>query len=97
MENLNYRILPLCEDDLLADAMVDMQLAVRQGGFYRREEIDEKDFRPEASAYLSPADESGEDDAEDEDEEREGLYDSRRGRAVVGLGLNLTPAETPRS
>jgi len=93
MENLNYRILPLCEDDLLTDAMVDMQLAVRQGGFYR----EEKDFRPEASAYLSPADDSGEDDAGDEEEEREGLYDSRRGRAVVGLGLNLTPAETPRS
>lgn len=27
MESLNYRIMPLCADDCLADAMVDMQLA----------------------------------------------------------------------
>ncbi|KAL7789501.1 hypothetical protein V8C37DRAFT_411198 [Trichoderma ceciliae] len=27
MESLNYRILPLCDDDCLTDAMVDMQLA----------------------------------------------------------------------
>ncbi|KAL7820940.1 hypothetical protein V8C26DRAFT_391994 [Trichoderma gracile] len=27
MESLDYRILPLCEDDCLTDAMVDMQLA----------------------------------------------------------------------
>lgn len=27
MESLNYRIMPLCEEDCLADAMVDMQLA----------------------------------------------------------------------
>ncbi|RCI09634.1 hypothetical protein L249_4166 [Ophiocordyceps polyrhachis-furcata BCC 54312] len=31
MESLNYRIMPLCDQDYLADAMVDMQLAARQG------------------------------------------------------------------
>ncbi|KAJ4164697.1 hypothetical protein LMH87_006359 [Akanthomyces muscarius] len=33
MESLNYRIMPLCADDCLTDAMVDMQLA---GQDYRR-------------------------------------------------------------
>lgn len=27
MENLNYRIMPLCDEDLIADAMVDMEFA----------------------------------------------------------------------
>lgn len=27
MENLNYRIMPLCDEELIADAMADMQLA----------------------------------------------------------------------
>lgn len=30
MESLNYRIMPLCDEDCLADAMVDMQLAGQQ-------------------------------------------------------------------
>lgn len=30
MESLNYRIMPLCDEDYLADAMVDMQLAAQQ-------------------------------------------------------------------
>ncbi|PNY26422.1 Uncharacterized protein TCAP_03645 [Tolypocladium capitatum] len=30
MESLDYRIMPLCDEDCLADAMVDMQLAARQ-------------------------------------------------------------------
>lgn len=30
MEFLDYRIMPLCDEDCLADAMVDMQLAARQ-------------------------------------------------------------------
>ncbi|ATY64500.1 hypothetical protein A9K55_004417 [Cordyceps militaris] len=32
MESLDYRIMPLCDDDCLADAMVDMQLAARHHG-----------------------------------------------------------------
>lgn len=30
MESLDYRIMPLCDEDYLADAMVDMQLAAQQ-------------------------------------------------------------------
>ncbi|PHH64838.1 hypothetical protein CDD81_3904 [Ophiocordyceps australis] len=30
MESLDWRLLPLCDEDCLADAMVDMQLAARQ-------------------------------------------------------------------
>ncbi|PFH56215.1 hypothetical protein XA68_16893 [Ophiocordyceps unilateralis] len=33
MESLNYRIMPLCDEDYLADAMVDMQLAACQRDF----------------------------------------------------------------
>src|SRR5699024_4029536 len=45
MENLGWRILPLCDEDLLADAMVDMQLAARAP-------------RGEGATYPSPEDES---------------------------------------
>lgn len=67
MENLGWRILPLCDEDLLADAMVDMQLAARAP-------------RGEGAPYPSP---------EDESEEEVG------GRAVLGPGMSVTPAETP--
>ena len=66
MENLGWRILPLCDEDLLADAMVDMQLAARAP-------------RGEGAAYPSPEDESEE----------------MGGRAVLGPGMSITPAETP--
>lgn len=65
MANLGWRLLPLCDEDLLADAMVDMQLAARA---------------PRWAGYPSPADECDEEVG---------------GRAVVGLGLSVTPAETP--
>lgn len=71
MANLGWRILPLCEEDLLADAMVDMQLAARPP-------------RYPGNGYLSPDYESG-------DEEAVGVG----GRAVLGLGLSITPVETP--
>lgn len=70
MANLGWRILPLCDEDLLADAMVDMQLAARAPRF-------------PGNGYLSP---------EDESEDEEAVVG---GRAVVGLGLSITPAETP--
>ncbi|GAB0131573.1 hypothetical protein EsDP_00000037 [Epichloe bromicola] len=37
MESLNYRIMPLCDEDCLADAMVDMQLAGQQFDWAMRE------------------------------------------------------------
>ncbi|PKS09770.1 hypothetical protein jhhlp_004391 [Lomentospora prolificans] len=94
MENLNYRILPLCDEDLLTDAMVDMQLAVRQGG-RQYGGYDDEEYRVEMNAYPSPADESDEDDVDETCES--GSSKSKHGKPVVGLGLNLTPAETPPS
>ncbi|KAM4056725.1 Cyclin-like protein [Hirsutella rhossiliensis] len=38
MESLNYRIMPLCDEDYLADAMVDMQLAAQQRDAELREQ-----------------------------------------------------------
>lgn len=70
MANLGWRILPLCDEDLLADAMVDMQLAARAR-------------QPSGSGYLSPEDESENEEA------------AVAGRAVVSLGLSITPVETP--
>ncbi|KYK59498.1 hypothetical protein DCS_00628 [Drechmeria coniospora] len=37
MESLDYRIMPLCEEDCLTDAMVDMQLAGQQGDSFARQ------------------------------------------------------------
>ncbi|SPN98558.1 uncharacterized protein DNG_01604 [Cephalotrichum gorgonifer] len=74
MENLGYRILPLCEEDLLSDAMVDMQLAARE--------------RSSGYGYVSPAYES----CNEEGGSTCGMSD---GRAVIGLGLSITPTETP--
>ncbi|KAJ3501176.1 hypothetical protein NM208_g16988 [Fusarium decemcellulare] len=84
MENLNYRIMPLCADDCLTDAMVDMQLAAQQPDW-------------ELHAYNSP------DSASSDDESDENNYiptHSRSktlssGKAILGLGLSLTPVDTP--
>lgn len=81
MENLNYRIMPLCNDECLTDAMVDMQLAAVQPSWASR-------------AYTPPESNSGSD---------EDLYvptHSRSktlgtGKATLGLGLTLTPMDTP--
>lgn len=81
MENLNYRILPLCNDECLTDAMVDMQLAAVQPSWTSRE-------------YTPPESISGGD---------EDLYVPSHtrsktlgtGKAVLGLGLTLTPMDTP--
>ncbi|RSL67775.1 hypothetical protein CEP54_003118 [Fusarium duplospermum] len=84
MENLNYRIMPLCEDDCLTDAMVDMQLAAQAPDW-------------EMHAYNHPDSASSDDDSEENNyiptHTRSKTLSS--GKATLGLGLSLTPVETP--
>lgn len=75
MEALEYRIIPLLDDQYIKQARHDIELA-------RRELLDEtSELSMEAREYE--------------------LYNSARpvisGQAVIGLGLSLTPADTPKS
>ncbi|KAK1635190.1 hypothetical protein BDP81DRAFT_322858 [Colletotrichum phormii] len=71
-ENLNYRIKPLVDDeDLLADTMVDMQLAARHYNAARPVQPHEMGHSKSKSMTI--------------------------GTAVIGLGLQLTPVDTPKS
>ncbi|KAK8028575.1 hypothetical protein PG991_005631 [Apiospora marii] len=75
MEALEYRIIPLLDDQYIKQARHDIELA-------RRELLDEtSELAMEAREYE--------------------LYNPARpmisGQAVVGLGLSLTPADTPKS
>ncbi|KAI0165600.1 hypothetical protein GGR57DRAFT_448046 [Xylariaceae sp. FL1272] len=70
MENLNYRIFPLWNPELIKEARHDIELA-------RREIIQE------SSAAR--------------DEGKKHLKSMSSGNAIVGLGLQLTPAATPRT
>ncbi|EXF81091.1 hypothetical protein HER10_EVM0010517 [Colletotrichum scovillei] len=71
-ENLNYRIKPLVDDeDLLADTMVDMQLAARHYNSARPVQPHEMGHSKSKSMTI--------------------------GTAVIGLGLQLTPVDTPKS
>jgi hypothetical protein len=77
MENLNYRILPLYDEELLIDAQVDMQLAAR--------------------LQLRLPNHHG--TRSENDETRGHRKGKSTGETVLGLslGLQLTPAETPKS
>jgi hypothetical protein len=80
MDNLGWRIMPLYDEDLLADAMVDMQLAVR----HRPDHW----YPEEAGNQMTPG---GSDDGGDD-----GVVSSRRASEsnAVGdlcLGMQLTP------
>ncbi|KAM0563699.1 hypothetical protein ACHAPJ_001426 [Fusarium lateritium] len=86
MENLNYRIMPLYEDECLTDAMVDMQLAAQQPDW-------------ELNEYM-PMDSNSSDDESDDINHHYVPSHSRSktlgsGMAVLGLGLCLTPVDTP--
>lgn len=74
MESLGYRILPLCAEDCLADAMVDMQLAARH------------------EAPVTPPEMAAEDEFVPSHSRAKTMS---TGKAVLGLGLSITPAETP--
>ncbi|KAJ4270468.1 hypothetical protein NW762_002150 [Fusarium torreyae] len=88
MENLNYRIMPLYEDDCLTDAMVDMQLAAQQPDW-------------ELNEYM-PMDSNSSDDESDNININHHYVPTHSrsktlgsGMAVLGLGLSLTPIDTP--
>ncbi|KAK4454337.1 hypothetical protein QBC34DRAFT_375508 [Podospora aff. communis PSN243] len=72
MESLGYRILPLCDPELLADAIDDMDRAGRQA----LPPLHGNDQVPGPAHTRSV---------------------SSGGRAVIGLGIQLTPVETPVS
>jgi hypothetical protein len=72
MESLSYRILPLCDHELLADAIDDMDRAGRQA----LPPLHSNDQVPGTAHTRSV---------------------SSGGKAVFGLGMQLTPVETPVS
>lgn len=94
MESLNYRIMPLCEEDCLADAMVDMQLA---GQEYCRWDVPEPSPPHSDDGDMSAA---AEDDGEDYDGHGMGKFLPGHSRsktmvprsASVGLGLSWATA-----
>lgn len=77
LENLGYRLLPLWEESIIAEALEDMERAARQ-----------------------PSPEIGEDEDWDTDTcfgSFGGAVERRMsdGKAVMGMGQQMTPAETP--
>lgn len=82
MEHLNYRIMPLCHDDCLTDAMVDMQLAAQQPGW-------------DASEYATSSDEDDVGCSNYVPSHTRSKTTLCSGKATLGLGLTLTPVDTP--
>ncbi|KAK7397605.1 hypothetical protein QQX98_013026 [Neonectria punicea] len=86
MENLNYRLMPLCSEDCLSSAMVDMQLAAQQPSW------DLRDYSHQ---------DSGSSDDDDADANYVPSHTRSKtlggGKATLGLGLGmtLTPVDTP--
>ncbi|KAG6006410.1 hypothetical protein E4U21_007076 [Claviceps maximensis] len=82
MESLDYRIMPLCDEDCLADAMVDMQLAGQQLDHDMRE--------------LTPPESVASNDYDSNfvlgHSRSKTMADSTM---ATGLGLSLTPLESP--
>ena len=88
MESLGYRILPLCDEDVLADAMVDMQLAARQHDWHHRQPSP-----PESvAAVIMPG-------VGDHDDGGEFVPSHSRSKTVAtfrGLGMPRTEVSAPR-
>jgi hypothetical protein len=82
MENLGYRIMPLCNEELITDALVDMQLAARQ----QPVQLQGSRFPTLYGGCSENTDPRG--------CHRKGMS---TGEAVLGLGLQRTPADTPES
>ncbi|KAG0649081.1 hypothetical protein D0Z07_4375 [Hyphodiscus hymeniophilus] len=92
LENLSYRLLPLWEESIISEAMEHMERARRQS-----ERQAEKKMKLGTEMPLYPAEPSIWDDDWDSETfcgsfEGEGMSD---GKAVIGLGQQLTPALTP--
>lgn len=83
MESLNYRIMPLCDEDCLADAMVDMQLAAKQ--------MDREDRQTVCSSLEHMADQFENNFVVGHNRSRTMISAS----ASIGLGISLTPEESP--
>ncbi|KAH7328076.1 hypothetical protein B0I35DRAFT_506615 [Stachybotrys elegans] len=81
MESLDYRIMPLCDEDCLTDAMVDMQLAAQQPGFHTRE--------------ITPPDSVSGDETPTFVPSHCRSKTMVTGHAVMGRGDTLTPVDTP--
>jgi hypothetical protein len=84
MERLGYRILPLCEEGYLTDAMVDMQLAGRQ-----------QDWHLDVVREPTPPDSLGVTPTGREDLDKENFFVPSHSRsktmaAVEGLGFHTT-------
>lgn len=81
MEHLGYRILPLCEKGIIEDAIDDMKRAGHMA-------VQENNMRRAASGIVS-------NNKMDLGHVRSASVPVRAGEAVIGLGLSLTPVETP--
>lgn len=73
MESLDYRILPLCDDDCLTDAMVDMQLAA---------ELERSGSRWNLARQPTPPDSAASSDCEF-------VPSHSRSKTTVGVGYGL--------
>lgn len=86
MEKLGYRIMPLCDDACLTDAMVDMQLAGRQQDWH----LDVRQPTPPESLGVTPI------GVEDMDENSFFVPSHSRSKtmaAVSGLGVLSSPLD----
>lgn len=81
MEHLGYRILPLCEKGIIEDAIDDMKRAGHMA-------VQESNMRRAAGGIVS-------NNKIDLGHVRSVSVPARAGEAVIGLGLSLTPVETP--
>jgi hypothetical protein len=79
MEALDYRIMPLCDDECITDAMVDMQLAARQA----------------ESVLSAPASPGGRNTGDDEFVPAHSRAKTLSTAMAAGFGLPMTPADTP--
>ncbi|KAJ4411273.1 hypothetical protein N0V82_009057 [Gnomoniopsis sp. IMI 355080] len=86
MEHLGYRILPLCERGIIDDAVEDMRRAGVMALSEKKEE--EKVARVVVMTPQWPVDSVG-------GHARSISVPVRPGEAVMGLGLSLTPVDTP--
>lgn len=82
MEHLGYRILPLCEKGLIEDAIDDMQRAGHMA-------MQESNVMRAARNVL------GGNNKMEPGHARSVSVPVRAGEAVIGLGLSLTPVDTP--
>ncbi|KFA78058.1 hypothetical protein S40288_05453 [Stachybotrys chartarum IBT 40288] len=81
MESLDYRILPLYDDECITDAMVDMQLAAQEPpGDLRQTTPPESIYGDDAQAFVPSHCRS---------------KTMSTGKAILGFGNTLTPTDTP--